>query len=147
MVEIIALCVSIVSIFLTILLAIWQYKTSKNINDINLEADILKTIVTPCITEDIPTAYLDVCFQKGRLSGTQTLQDAVTNLMRKTRFFKYYDYVFYDNLKEKCQALENYIVENDGKKCDVDEFSRVTEQISKMITEIYVLIKNKYRNG
>ena len=57
---------------------------------------------------------------------------------------------FYDIiiiLKEHGQALENYIVENDGKHFDVDECALVTEKISKMITEIYVIIKNKYRNG
>ena len=146
-VEIIALCASIVSIALTALLAIWQLKSSKRINDINLEADLLKNIVASCITEEIPTAYLDVCFQNGCLSGTQALQDAITNLMRKVRFFKYYDVDFYNELKEHGQALENYIVENDGKHFDVDECALVTEKISKMITEIYVIIKNKYRNG
>ena len=67
--------------------------------------------------------------------------------MRKVRFFKYYDADFYDTLKSRGQALENYIVENDGKHFDVDECARVTEKITQMITEIYVIIKNKYRNG
>ena len=147
MVEIIALCVSILSIGLTAWLAIWQLRTSKKINDINLEADLLKSIVTPCITEEIPTAYMDVCFQNGCLSGTQALQDAITNLMRKVRFFKYYDADFYNTLKSKGQALENYIVENDGKHFDIDECAHVTEEITQMITEIYIIIKNKYRNG
>ena len=142
--ELASLIISIVAIFLSLLVTIWQNKCSKAINDINLEADLLKELITKPLTEEIPNAYKDLCFPNGVLSETEPLQTAITNLLEKLRFFKYYDAHFYSEIKKKGQALEDYIVSNDGKHFDNDDMSKTLDEISQMISEVYFLLKSKY---
>ena len=104
----------------------------------------MKSLITDSITQEIPNAYSNICFPKGVLSKTKDLQNSINQLLEKMRFFKYYDKDFYDSIKEKGQALEDYIVENEGKHFEVDDYSKVTDKISKMISDIYYLIKKKY---
>lgn len=142
--EIASLIISFVAILLSLFATFLQIKNSKKINDINLEADLLKSLITDSITQEIPNAYSNICFPKGVLSKTKDLQNSINQLLEKMRFFKYYDKDFYDSIKEKGQALEDYIVENEGKHFEVDDYSKVTDKISKMISDIYYLIKKKY---
>ena len=142
--EIASLIISIIAILLSLLATIMQIKNSKKINDINLEADLLISLITDSITKEIPNAYSNICFPKGVLSKTKDLQNSINRLLEKMRFFKYYDKAFYESIKEKGQALEDYIVENEGKHFELDDCSKVTDKISKMISDIYYLIKKKY---
>ena len=142
-----SLIISIVAILLSLFATFLQIKNSKKINDINLEADLLKSLFTDSITKEIPDAYSNICFPDGVLSKTNDLQDSINQLLIKMRFFKYYDKAFYESIKEKGQALEDYIVENDGKHFEVDDYSKVTDKISMMISDIYYLIKMKYHDG
>ena len=67
--EIASLIISFVAILLSLFATFLQIKNSKKINDINLEADLLKSLITDSITQEIPNAYSNICFPKGVLSA------------------------------------------------------------------------------
>lgn len=78
--ELASLIISIFAIFLSLFVAIWQNKCSKAINDINLEADLLKELITKPLTEEIPNAYKDLCFPT---TPTRVHQRLSQNNLRK----------------------------------------------------------------
>lgn len=54
---------------------------------------------------------------------------------------------FFESLKKKTQTLEDYIVNNEGRVFSVEDQGEVMEKIRRQMTDIYLLIKEKYKNG
>ena len=63
------------------------------------------------------------------------------------RFFKYCDGDFFEQLREKSQDLEDYIVSNEGRSYSTEDQGEVMETIKRKMTDIYSLLKSKYING
>lgn len=145
--EVAALIISIVSLLISIVIAFVENKNSKKINDINLEAELSKDIIKQFLTETFPGAVTKIHFKGRKLSNIVHLQNALNNLRNKLRFFKYCDESFYSKLKEKTQSLEDYIVLNEGRTFNVEDQSEVMNEIVSQMTDIYTLLKEKYKNG
>lgn len=145
--EVAALIISIVSLLISIVIAFVENKNSKRINDINLEAELSKDIIKQFLTETFPGAVTKIHFKERKLSNIVHLQNALNNLRNKLRFFKYCDESFYSKLKEKTQSLEDYIVLNEGRTFNVEDQSEVMNEIVSQMTDIYTLLKEKYKNG
>ena len=145
--EVAALIISIASIIITLGVAWWQISRNKKINDINLEAELSKDIIKDFLTNKFPTAITKIHFKNRKLTNIVPLQNALNELRRKMRFFKYCDSKFFNQLKLKLQELEDYIVNNEGKVFVAEDQGEVMEEIKKKMTDIYTLLKSKYKNG
>ena len=99
------------------------------------------------MTETFPGAVTKIHFKGRKLSNIVHLQNALNNLRNKLRYFKYCDESFYSKLKKKTQSLEDYIVLNEGRTFNVEDQSEVMNEIVSQMTDIYTLLKEKYKNG
>ncbi len=142
-----ALIISILSLAGTIVFAIWNIVNTKKINDINLEAEISKDIIKEYLTDIFPKAVSKIHFKKRVMSGIEPLQNALNDLRKQLIFYKYCDEKFFRGLKEKTQALEDYIVLKEGHRFDYDRQNEIREEVRCQMKEIYQLLKNKYKNG
>ena len=145
--EVAALIISIISIVITLGVAWWQIKRTKKLNDINLEAELSKDIIKEFLTNRFPNAITAIYFKKRKLTNIVQLQNALNDLRKKMRFFKYCDSNFFEQLKVKSQALEDYIVNNEGRTYTTEDQGEVMEEIKRQMTDIYSLLKSKYING
>ena len=99
------------------------------------------------MTETFPKAISKIHFKGRKLTNIVPLQNALNGLRNRLRFYKYCDSVFYDNLKEKTQTLEDFIVSNEGHTYHIEDQGEVMNEICAQMTGIYSLLKRKYKNG
>jgi len=142
-----ALIISIISLLVSILFAILEIRNSKKINDINLEAELSKDIIKEYLTEKFPNAISKIHFKGRKLTDIVPLQNALNGLRNRLRFFKYCDNTFFIKLKNKTQTLEDYIVSNEGRSYNAEDQGEVMGEIRNQMTDIYELLKQKYKNG
>lgn len=145
--DVAALIISILAIIISVIVAAVQIAKNKKINDINLEAELSKEIVKVYLTEIFPKAVSDVSFKKKRLTNIAPLQKALIGLRVKLKFYIYCDNEFYQNLKRQLQDLEDYIVNNEDRYFGFDAQKEVRQIIYLKMTEIYSLLKKKYKDG
>ena len=145
--EIVSLILSIVSILVAGILTIFEIKNNIKVNDINLEAELSKEIFKKYLTKNIPEAIRNISYNNNCISNIDDLQNALNEFRSELRFYQYCDKDFYNNLKLVAQKIEDYIVENEGKKFDNTDLSAVNEKIVNMVIEFYDVCKNKYKRG
>lgn len=145
--DVAALIISILSLLISIVFAVAEIKNSKKINDINLDAELSRDIIKLYLTEKFPVAISKIHFPKQKLTQIGPLQVELNGLRNSLKFFKYYDNSFYKELKKKTQDLEDYIVQNEGKKYSVDEQGEVMDEIRNRMSDIYKCLNKKYKNG
>ena len=83
---------------------------------------------------------MDICLNPYNTA----FQEAITTLLLRMRFYKYYDKKYYNLLQQEVQQLEDYIVNNDGKLFEIDEQAKVVDKISQSTERIYKLVFKKY---
>lgn len=145
--EVAALIISILSLCISVLFAVLQIRNTKKINDINLEAELSKDIFKAYLTEKFPNAVSTIHFKGRKLTSIAPLQNALNGLRKELKFFKYSDNAFFVDLKNKTQALEDYIVNNEGRSYNAEDQGEVMNTIITQMRGIYELLKKKYTNG
>ena len=145
--EIAALIISILSLLISSVIAIVDVASNKKINDVNLEAELSKDIIKEYLTKVFPQAVSKIYFKKRKLTNIVPLQNGLNNLRNRLKFFKYCDNSFFYELKIKTQALEDYIVNNEGRAFSAEDQVEVMGEIRRQMTDIYSLLKKKYKNG
>ena len=145
--DIAALVISIVAIVVSVVIFIIELFTNKRINDINLISSFMNTIYEKHLISNIPNARKMICFSDNKLSGISNLQHVLNQIRQDSLYFKYSDEQFFNELKKECQELEDYIVENEGKKFEYYEQPNVNKKIEKSIESIYAIINKKYTSG
>ena len=145
--DVAAFVISTCSFAISTILSIWAIFFNKRINDINLDSDMLKGIVGEFLIDKFPKAYSDLCINNNKLTNIDQMQDVLTALVRKLKYFKFKDSGFYKSIKTVCQELENYLVEKYLETMELDEQAEFSTNVSKQISAIYQLIDDKYKNG
>ena len=95
----------------------------------------------------VKALYSDLCINNNKLTNIDQMQDVLTALVRKLKYFKFKDSDFYKSIKTACQELENYLVEKYLETMELDEQAEFSTNVSKQISAIYQLIDDKYKNG
>lgn len=145
--DIAALIISICSLLISSAIAIREIQSNKRINDINLEAELSKDIIKEYVTRVFPQSISKIYFKKRKLTNIAPLQTGLNGLRNRLKFFKYCDNTFFIELKIKTQALEDYIVNNEGRTFPAEDQGEVMDEIRRQMTDIYLLLKKKYKNG
>ena len=83
----------------------------------------------------------------GKFVGADKLIETIKSLIKDSLYFRYNDRKFYDELTEKLENLENVIVDNMDKKIDNIKQNDLTNNIEKLIADVYEIIENKKVNG
>ena len=142
-----AIIISVISLCVSFLAAVWQIYSNKRINDINLESALSKDIIDEYLTKKFPDAFDEIKFIDEEFTNNLTLQNSLNDFRNDMKFFKFTDKNFYEKLTKKLQAVEDYIVMNDKKHYSIDRQGAVIDKITELLTQVYRLVGKKYKNG
>ncbi len=143
--ELITAILPIVSIVVTIVNCFLLYRQNMRINNIKTKLPIIEKIFDDYLINRIPDARGYIRFNKlGHLDDYQNYIDVLSAMRNSARYFKYADKSFFDSIKLKTQALEDYLSSCGNKRFESEEQADVYNEISRKTGEIYDCI-NKYK--
>lgn len=136
---------SVIAIVISVLVAVTEYIKDIKINRLNLESEYFKDIYKKHLIYEIPTARGYI-----RLDGDNKLIDIdkmineLQLLRQDSLYFQYNNLEFYNNLKDKTQDLEDYLVSNGGRQFIGEEQTQLYNRIQNSINAIYCVISDGY---
>ena len=140
--DIIAIVISVLGVFVSILVVRWQLMQDRRLNTLNLENEYFRQAFINCMLVDLPNARAHISItKKGDVIGKDLLKKELQNLMRKSLFYRYNDYVFYDSLCENIQILEDYLVN----LMHSENKEHTYNEIDAYMEDIFQCLSNKYK--
>lgn len=136
--------ISAIAVFISIIVAVCDFRLNCRINRLNMEADIFQKIFFDYLIHKFPEAQQNIKNTPSGLTGTGMLEDELNNLRKDALFFFYHDDVFYSKLCNKLQLLEDKVVRSNDRKMSEIDYHMFTDELKKYITEIYELVMNQY---
>jgi len=145
--DIFTLIISLFAICISVWSAIDRRRYSLKISRSSLEATLHKDIYFKYLSEIIPHARENITYNKNILGGFDCLINALNDMRRASLFYKYGDKLFYDNLCNKLQYIEDYLtVEYEG-EITHDRFSSFNSRLTDDLEDVYKIIMEKYLGG
>lgn len=127
------------------MVAVIEFIKDSKMNQINLESEYFKDIYKDHLVYKIPTARKYIKFSMdNELEGTDKLIEELQQIRQESLYFQYNNAQFYDKLKGVLQNLEDYLVNNAGKKFVGEEQTQVYNYIKNAIDEIYKIISDGF---
>jgi hypothetical protein len=143
--EIAALIISIVAVIISIAVGYIQHKREYNINQTNLEAVYFNDIYKEYLIKRIPIARRYIRFDKnGVLKDTNKIIKELNNIRQDSIYYLYNDEKFYNELKKKCQDLEDYLVRNSTNYLLGEEQTEFHNKLQNELKAIYRIINDKF---
>ncbi len=144
----IAVVISLVSLVVSIILAVYQINTNFKMNKVNIKYNACEKIFDNYLIKEIPDKRRLLKFDKtGKLTGANELKNIIVDMIKDSLYFRYNDKPFYDNLIENLQQLEDFIVNSINKKYDSVRQCDFYNNIEKFLSEIYKIIEDKKIKG
>lgn len=141
----IATVLSIIAIIVSICVAIIEYIRDVRLSRNNLEAEYYKDIYKNHLIYEIPKARKYVKFNfENKLIDTDQLIDELQQLRQDSLYFQYNNPLFYRELKNCIQILEDYLVTNTGREYVGEDQTFVYNKLRDCINDIYTIISNGY---
>jgi hypothetical protein len=143
--EIAALIVSIVAVIIALAVGYIQHKREYDINQTNLEAVYFNDIYKEYLIKRIPIARRYIRFDKnGVLKDTNKIRNELNNIRQDSIYYLYNDENFYNELKKKCQDLEDYLVRNSTNSLLGEEQTEFHNKLQNELKDIYRIINDKF---
>lgn len=146
-ISILAVVLSTLSLFATVVNYVITYRQNKKISRINMNARIYNAIFDELLIERIPKARTYLRFVENHLVDSEALSDALTDLMSRILYFRYADKGFYENIHGQISKLEDYVLECGNGTYVQEEQGEVYVQIQHMLEEIYKTVEEHYVGG
>lgn len=121
-----------------------EQKSNKRINEINLDSHFFTEIYDGYLIKKIPKARMDICNKNGTIQGVEKLVDELNNIRLDSVFYKYKDPVFFKEVAEALQNLEDYLAESINKTYDNIKYESFLEELNAKILKIYQVITSNY---
>lgn len=141
--ELIAIIISLVSVICSFTIAVLQIVNSNKNNFTNLEAEFFKELYLEILMYDIPKGRAYIHYNEKRISGVDQLIDAISEIRRRSLYFKSNHPKYYDELIKICQELEDMLVKTD-KEFTSEDFYQFMKSIENMIDNLYEHISKEY---
>lgn len=143
--EIAALIVSIVAAIIALAVAFIQHKREHRINQTNLESVYFNEIYKEYLIKRIPNSrkYIHIDMN-GVLKDTDKIRDELNNIRQDSLYYLYNDETFYNELKKKCQNLEDYLVRSSANPLLGEDQTEFHGKLQSELKEIYRTINNKF---
>lgn len=146
--EIIALVLSVLSFVVSIILAIYEIKKAKDLNDITLESVYFDDLYKEILVKRIPNSRAKMTFDSNyHLIGTDDLIDNIKELRKNSLYFQYADKKFYEKLKSKLFDIEDYIIKMEDKQVFGEEQIEFYNTVHNKLSDIYSLMLKKYKGN
>lgn len=146
--DVAAFVVSICAILISIFVPIFQALHDNKINKLSLESLYHQEIYKDYLLEKIPMARRYLIFTSdGKLDETNLLCKTLEEMVFDSLYFFYQDQSFYDDLKEKCDELIEYLVQLSQQNNSSENQRIAMDEVQTYIKEIYSLIEQKLVKG
>lgn len=145
--EIAALCVSIISIIISCVVAFVGFRKDERLSRINIEVDFFREIYKQHLIYTIPIARTKMYIGPDeKIHDADELIKELNKIRKDSLFFKFKNKIFYDELKNSLRALEDFLVKSEDKEFDSNDRTNFDLEVEKNISKIYEVITKAY-NG
>lgn len=136
---------AVIAIVISVMVAVTEYIKDIKINRLNLESEYFKDIYKKHLIYEMPTARGYIKFDgDNKLIGVDKMINELQLLRQDSLYFQYNNLDFYNNLKDKIQNLEDYLVSNAGKQFIGEEQTQLYNRLQNSINGIYCVISDGY---
>lgn len=144
----IAIVVSLFSLLISILIAIWQLYVNIKINRVNLKSNVCKKVFEDYLIKKIPHARRLLKFDaEGKLTGVEELKNIIVDMIKDSLYYRYNDKSFYDELVKNLQELEDALIVGLDKSFDSVGQCDFNNRVEIILAEVYRIIENKTIKG
>ncbi len=140
--DIIPLILSLIAISLTIV----QIFNTKQQHKSSIEANLLNKIFEEHLLCSFPKKFATLKFNEyGNLTSANLFTDELNEIRMDSQYYQYADKDFYNELKQKLQSLEDFVVNSCNKTFLPSEQPTFFQEVQGRMGEIYKLIdKRRY---
>lgn len=138
---------AIIAIIISVVSLISTHHENRKVLSITLKSDYYKKIFDTHLLSDIPIARDYIRFNgSGKIRDFDLLADVIVSVWKDAAYFKYSDSTFYNELKKRCNSIEDYLLETGNRTLDVDEQASFHMKLKDKIDALYEYI-TKYEFG
>lgn len=140
-----AIIISVISIVVTIYFSVVQHRRENKLNQTNLESVYFNDIYKEILIKDIPVGlrYIHIS-QEGIISNTDKLTESLQKIFQVSVYYQYNDENFYNELKSKCQEIEDYILESQQRPLLETDRSVFNSKIQRETKKLYQIVNTKF---
>lgn len=146
-VSIIAAIIAGISIIISVVSARTSVKQNQKLHEIDMKAHYYSDVFDEYLLKKIPLARQYLRFNGEVLVDGQNFADTLSDMLKAALYFKYDHAVFYEELKEKTQNLEDYILQTGNKKINAADHGDIYKEIQTKLEDIYKCINKYYVGG
>lgn len=138
-----ALIVAIFSLIISTILVIVQIIINQKNNQNNLESALIKDMYGEILIMSVPKGREYIHYDGCHITGVNKLIDAISEIRRRSLYFKAVDGKYYDEIKGKCQKLEEYL-NNSTREYSDEQYNEFMKNVDKSVISICTTIGKKY---
>ncbi len=134
---------------ISVLISFWALILQKKLNTINLQAVFFEKIFQDYFIEKIPSAAKKLSFDNnGKLkSSYREINRTLMEMMEQCMYFYFAKREFYDELKQRCQQLEDKLIETSNEFIENrSKQSEFIHSVEEDISDIVKCINDNYSN-
>lgn len=140
MLDIVTFILSVIAIVLSII----SIRKDEKYHKANANAIYFNKIFEEKIIFELPKARKLLRFKNEQLVDTNDIIDILNAIRKDSLFFLYYKVSFYNELKEKLQQIEDYIIDTEQKLFLEIEQQAVFNNIDSLLKELYEILSDAY---
>lgn len=143
-IDLIAIVISICSIFLSSAFAFVDYRRACRSAETELESENFKRVLTDVLVKSIPAARSEIHFDQDKnIVGYSNLMDKLNKLKEEILYYKYSDKAFYAELLNAIGSIEDQIANaRNTHACNDQE--TFDQELTKKLEDLYQLCLKRY---
>ncbi len=142
--DIITLILSIIAIFVAGLVGYLQSSQIRISSLLDLESQYFREIYSKYLLKKIPEALQQISFPEQKISGSESLQECLTNMRHDSAYYRWTNPEFYQKLKTSMSDLEDYVVNASNRTFDPELQTDFNANVQAKLNIIYSTITNSY---
>lgn len=139
--------VSVISTILSLIalgVSVYTIYQTKKTHKATLGSAFFASIFQDYLLTHFPNSRERICFENGRIKGHDTFVDNLNAMRKDILYFKYADNAFYTSLRQKIQALEDYVVNAMNKEYDSTGQIEFNNTLDKQLSIIFHSINERH---
>lgn len=140
-----AFVMSLISLAISIVVAILESIRAYRISKTALEFELYKEVFKDHLIKLIPQARRCLCINKSmKLTGAKELLDELKQIRKDMLFFKYSNPEFYRSIKGTLQDLEDYLIDSTDITFSKETKKKFLSEVQFQLEDIYSIISKVY---
>ena len=144
--EIFLAIISAVISAISVVISVLAFIRTRKLNNINLRAEMVRGAYTELLLINIPKSREYIHYNGEKITGVDKLLDNISNVRRRSLYFKGFYEAFYKNLTGLCQTMEEKLNDID-RRYTTNEFQEYLNSIDADLEKLYDLIGKIYEGN